>query len=62
MSTEGKTTRELLAIVQEDRRRFAKLAEAWDELTYEYQDRLLAQALDLVAELDVLDEIAGLTE
>lgn len=57
--TEGKTMRELRAIIRRDHERFSKLAVLWGELTEEYQDELLALAAKRSAELDAQDEETG---
>ena len=54
----GKTTRELLAIVKEDRRRWDLLSDVWDEL-YEHQKTELIRTANAMKEANDEKELAA---
>jgi len=55
----GKTTRELLAIVKEDRRRWDLLSDVWDEL-YEYQKTELIRTANAMKEANEANEFIAI--
>ena len=57
---QGKSMRELRAIVERDRKRFREMADVWDELLDDEQDQLMATARAMIQRS--VEQITGVWE